>query len=426
MKTRADFAKQEVIRFPESLLANNFEDILFNYFKGMKNSVDQILLDLRHCKFIDFVVFQYLISLFCFRRKRNQKTYFGIPVEKKVRDFIRVWEFPNAFSNATELKFSDFIVEEDKKFIGEKQTTFKGFGDVVDTLEYNLDWKSGHRGKQNFFSYNTYYLKRKEMASILPEKVPSVEGRRWNEGLILKVLEKQLKSDNAKEEVGRIIIYESMSNAVRHPDATVIQAVSKFDHGLFSIKDKRNLRICIWDDGKSIVETLKPLIQEGKPIRSVILPLYMSDQIFLKIEDLEYKENNREMQIDQSDNPDKNAIDEIILQSSLFPGISRTVSESIPDVEPFDGEQSRKIGNELYRDKQGMGLYALMRAVLDIFQGSLFIRSGNLFMSMKVAHDAYRKQHNVRYKTKIVRYPQWYPTFVGNLLIIALPLKGIK
>ncbi len=426
MKKRSDFAKKEVIRFPESLLADNFEDILLSYFEVMKNSVDKILLDLRHCVFIDFVVFQYLISFFCFRKKRNQETYFGIPGEKKVRDFIRVWEFPNAFSNATELKFSDFIVEEDKKYIGEQQTTFKGFGDVVDTLEYNLDWKSGHRGKRNFFSYNTYYLKRKDMVNILPEKVPSVESRRWNEGLILKVLEKQLKCDSAKEEVGRIIIYESMSNAVRHPDATVIQAVSKFDHGPFSIKDKRNLRICIWDDGKSIVDTLKPLIKEGRPIRSFIFPLYMSDQIFLKIEDLEYKENNREICIDQSDNPDKNASDEIILQSSLFPGISRTVSESIPDVEPLEVEHTGKIRNELYSDKQGMGLYALMRAVLDIFQGSLIIRSGDLFMSMKVAHDAYRKRHNVRYKTKIVKYPKWYPTFVGNLLIIALPLKETK
>lgn len=423
MKKRADFKKEEIINFPDILLADNFEHILLQHLKKLKNfSLDSLLLDFKDCQYMDFLVFQYIISFFYSRSKKNQETYLGIPSDKKVRDFMRIWEFPNAFFSATKSKFSEHIVDEDQIYIGEKQTSFNGIGDVIDTLEYNADWKTGHKGKRNFFSYNTYNLKTGSI-NILPDKIPSIEGRRWNEDLILKVLEKHLETKNAKDEVGRIIIYESISNAVRHPDAQIIQAVSKFDHGSKLPQDKRHLRICLWDDGKSIVETLKPLIREGKPIRSFFLPLYMSDKIYLNIEDLENKQNKKSLILDQSDNPDKNASDEIILQSSLFPGITRTIAEDVADVAPFDDEKNKMGNKTLYIDKQGMGLYALSKAVLDIYQGSLFIRSGDLFLSMKVAHDTFRMRHHVRYKTKIIKYPKWYPNFVGNLLMISLPLR---
>jgi hypothetical protein len=231
-----------------------------------------------------------------------------------------------------------------------------------------------------------------------------------------------------------------LSNAVRHPNASFIQTVSKFDRsddpitllGEQNVKEgkrtltktqyKGHLRIYIWDDGDSIVDTLLPIIRSEKPIRGVELPSFMYDSIRLQVRDYQKKEIS-EATVNQGENPPPNASEELILLSSLFPGVSRTVAEQVGTVETFD-EAVAAGGSVTWADKQGMGLYSLTRTALDLYQGSLFIRSGQHRLVIEMAHDAFRKAFSVSYKAKVTRYPTNFPKFKGNLLGIFLPIKA--
>ncbi|MFS8086091.1 MAG: hypothetical protein ACMG6H_10710, partial [Acidobacteriota bacterium] len=73
--------------------------------------------------------------------------------------------------------------------------------------------------------------------------------------------------------------------------------------------------------------------------------------------------------------------------------------------------------------QQGMGLYALTRTALDLYQGAITIRTGHLLLTITVAQDRIRKKFAVRYRCAITRYPARLPAFQGNLLVIELPIR---
>ena len=136
------------------------------------------------------------------------------------------------------------------------------------------------------------------------------------------------------------------------------------------------------------------------------------------------EEKKRTLVVKQSECPTKEATEPRILLSSLFPGISRTVSESVPKPEPYVEEESFE-EEWLFQASPGMGLYSLVRTALDQYQGTLRIRSGHCRLWMAVAHDVYRIEHNVRYKCRITLYPESYPPFRGNLITIQLPIRDL-
>jgi hypothetical protein len=261
--------------------------------------------------------------------------------------------------------------------------------------------------------------------------IPRLEGERWNNALIRQVLGSHLMREGETDDVARVVIYESISNAVRHPKASVILTTSVFvraerltpvlDTTVNRVRKILNghLRILIWDDGESISDTLAPLVRGQKPIRAYRMAPYMYDKIFLQIRDFK-KKHSEELVIDQVKDPEHDAPDELILLSSLFPGISRTVSEQVGDVEPY-GASANDLVDWAY--KQGMGLYALTKTALDAYQGSLLIRSGDHRLLIEPAHDAIRSKYRARYKAKVTRYPTRFAKFKGNLIIIQLPIS---
>ena len=64
-----------------------------------------------------------------------------------------------------------------------------------------------------------------------------------------------------------------------------------------------------------------------------------------------------------------------------------------------------------------------MRTVLDLYQGELFIRCGHHFLTIQIAHDAWRQTKRIRYKATVTKYPGYMPEFKGNLLVIMIPLR---
>jgi hypothetical protein len=442
MISRATITAKNTLVFGPIALVDDFDELSVRFYRST-GGASSVLYDFQQCTFVDLAVLMNFIAMFRARTLDGHKTFISVPKEKKVRDFFRAWRFPDAFFAATGTRFTDILVSEDQKYRGEPQTTYLGMGGGVDALEYDRDWTAGSATRRNFFELMTFSLGNTiTLTQKNPSSIPRDEGGRWNNALIRQVLSHHLDSGDPADDVARVVIYESLSNAVRHPRASVIQTASKFlppprvptaedENPDSSVVTKRArlgklalcgyLRLFVWDDGESITETLKPLVSRKQPVRSHTLPTYMYDRIFYQLRDFQ-KAVVREGVANQAVDPLDDAGDEEILLSSFYPGISRTVAESVDQVDPFDTSHSAVA----LTNKQGMGLYALMKTVIDTYQGSLFVRCGNLRLTLESSHDAFRVRHNARYKAKITRYPESFPNYTGNLLIVQLPLRDKK
>jgi len=426
MSQRSGFGPDEQIRFSKSVTLDKFDESVSEHLRTVRPK--NLLLDFASSTYIDIAVLFNFISLYARRKEKREKTFLGIPREKRVRDFLRVWRYPQAFADATGMSFEDVLVEDDLCYRGEKQTTYTGLGSGLAALTYDRDWVAA-RGKRNFFEFTSYLLAPRQQSLFRGPvgAIPRMEAERWNSSLIKEVLTKHLGTRGSADDIARVAIYESISNAVRHPDARTIQTASIF---LFrdsyakqpSATTKRSksgtLRVFIWDDGQAIADTLAPLIRNNKPVRAYQLDRFMYDKIYLEVAGLG-KDKKTTLMVDQFDDPVHDAPEELILLSSLYPGTTRTISETAQIVDPLDHNPQTELLN--WVRQQGMGLYALTRTTLDLHRGSLLIRSGRHKLTIELAKDPLRK--GARYRATITSYPRSFPRFKGNLLIIQIPIE---
>ena len=449
--SRKYFSPNAHLQLKGSVLAESYEKELAKYYEHGDGS-KSLLIDFQHAEFIEIAALVNCIATSVDRHEKGLETYLGFPKYKSVRDFLKVWRFPDAFEEALNEKFTEFLLHEDHELLEESQTIYSGIGDAVDALEFNPDWQEGDISKRNFFEFITFSSKDKPITAQDFPLIPKMESKRWALPLIQQVLKKHLGSSSTnppKADVARVIIYEAMSNAIRHPKAKTIQVVSRFYRkenwdpqaknnrkkektNSKKLKVEGSLRICIWDDGETIAETLLKIVTQGRSVRSMCLPEYMCDRVYVKLKRIRSgfeKTLEKELTIDQSENLSKETANEArALLLSMFPGITRTVDDPKSTVKPYDDLDTNTEDNvgtlvNFLNEVPGMGLYALTRTALDQFQGSLFIRSGNFCLHKQVAHDTYRVQHNVRYKCTITQYPDYFPPFKGNLISIQLPIK---
>lgn len=452
--SRKFFENKSHLSFQGAVLADTVEKELARYY-AKANGADSLLIDFLHAEFIEIAALMICIATFVDRKEKGLGTYLGYPGLKSIRDFLDVWRFPNAFEQSVNGKFADFLLSEDHHYLREPQITYSGVGGALNALEYNADWKEGDISKRNFFEFITFLSKNTEEPITLKDHsfIPREESKRWAAPLIKQVLKKHLGKDSPRTDIARVVIYEAMSNAIRHPKATTIQVASKFDAKRKELdsqiqndnqtegkdqdlKLEGSLRICIWDNGDNIANTLLSVVDQGGSVKSKSLPDYMYDKVYLKLKKINDDFTGKlvdEFVVDQSENLTKDSANEArALLLSLFPGITRMAEE--PDTDREDKTESNMLSEQdndsgsgpvnLFSGTRGMGLYALTRTALDQFQGSLFIRSGNFRLHKEIAHDAYRVQYNARYKCTISKYPNYYPRFKGNLIVIQLPIKS--
>jgi|GEM_PF-1840374 len=425
------FGRENRLTLDGAIMADDFEKQL-NRFYGRGSPDRPLLIDMQQATFIEVATLVNCIATIVDRQEKQYRTFIACPVNQRVRDFIKVWRFFDAIEKATGLMTSDFLVKEDQDFPVEPQNTYTGHGNAINKLEFDPDWDPRKPMPRNFFEFVTF--SEGGRTEILPEgrfaSIPRDEGKKWTRPLIQQILEKHLPGGTTKDEVARVIIYEAVSNAVRHPCARTIQVVSRFErHEELEQETRGSLRICIWDDGKSIASTLMEALDNGSTINAFNLPPYMCDKVYVTRRNFSQTRSENHL-VDQSEQITKQtATEQRVLLASMFPGVTRTVVAKVARVSPFEDGTDNVSDNtfkleEALRNAPGMGLYSLMRTVLDQFSGTLFIRSGNSRLLIESAHDTFRIQHQCRYKCKITDYEKHMPAFKGNLLAIQLPLKG--
>jgi len=213
-------------------------------------------------------------------------------------------------------------------------------------------------GKQKLFEFKSFIvddLDNRDLFRSGTEALPKNESMRWQGELIKAVLRTHLSGGAEEEdEVARVVIFESLANAIQHPAASIIQKTSIFlgdtkENGYIK---EGHLTICVWDDGESIIDTLAPIVRSGGIIRAYSLPSPMYDRTKMIVK--KYGKTEKFSQLIRSaEDPAQDAANEWILLSSTFPGLTRKVAKNVSKVDKLSDEEQQ----DQYR--MGFGLYAL-------------------------------------------------------------------
>lgn len=389
---------------PEVATIGAAEETLRVFFRELGSTKPESLtIDFSNCRYVEVSTLMFVIALMADRlaAKPVLETKLRLPRAKSVRDFMRAWNFPEAVLKATQRSFYSLVRDEDLKFFGENKSPLQ--------LTYKckfLDESVSRLVSQNFFAILTLTPAQMSRTRLVTE-----ESKRWESELVRSVLGKHL--DGPDTYMASRIVYESMTNAARHPGATVIQTASKFNAPREERGDKAgHFTITFWDNGRSMIDTLLEAIVEGKQIRSRETPELYRDHI-LVLKDHSGKKQ-REYVLSSKNAPSANDPEYEVLFATTFPGISR-------DAEGKEHE----VHSDLQRDHPaltlpGMGLYVLLNAVIDVFKGSISFRTKDSFMNIKKAASG----SGATYRAKIQNFdPVVFPTFKGNLVTVRLPLR---
>jgi hypothetical protein len=403
-----EFGVIDQLIIPSDGTIGSVESRVDAFFRESREEPEHLELDLSMCDYIEVSSLIHFIAFIKSRLNRGLYTYLRIPKSESVRDFLRVWEFPRALRQATGIPFHKFVPPADHRYFGEHQDEsnrrYSGW-----VLDRQVDRLLSDR----FFAITTFPINQ----STSHARLVVDETERWEAQLVKSVLKKHLIGPEGY--FANRVIFESMTNALRHPSANIIQTVSRFDVRYDSsgkTTGSKHFTMAFWDDGESIITTLKRAIDSGLTVRSADVPeLYSNYRVTL--ENSEGKKGEPQI-IPSSFLPDEKTSEELLLLAATFPGITRDVVgiDHLAPADMLDSEKSLML--------PGMGLYVLTNCVVDIFGGTIAFRTKDFFMNIKQTSDWLQKKGDQsRYQVKIKKFSQNSPSFLGNMLTIRLPLR---
>ena len=220
------------------------------------------------------------------------------------------------------------------------------------------------------------------------------------------------------------IVFEAVLNAIRHPEANLLQTSSSYRSNFFGrsrpedTPDKGTFTIHFWDDGVGIGKTLLRAISKGIEVKNQVdddlhrnfLVAISEDDKFGKPSTKEYALYNSRMEI--------NSISDeyLALLATLFPGVTSSPFDSTHKVSEEVLEQDERYGG------RGMGLHVLVNAVTEVLGGSVAIRSGKYFLNVRTLNAPEKREYDANHRVRIHCRNDLLPEFLGNLITIRLPV----
>lgn len=388
-----------------------------------------VVFDFAEATFIELQALQYVIAFALARRRLGLATWMALPgghEGRDARDFLRRWKFPEAVQTALKMPFEQFVVPTDlqyfKKYGGDthaqKYAERKHKTDSVAIIDQASDSSSSsgiYVASRIVFEAMTNAIRHPgakfiQTSSLLRTGEDSFHsGRSPHEPDFFPFFTWKVDDYNEK---GRISDEASDAWSVEPVLSVLNKHLSKGGDSATKVSANKHFTVSFWDDGQPMDETLRAAIVQGIPIRDRDYPEFETEY------HVRSKTPNGELPpevISSSITPDKNSADQVILLSTLFPGITCDVSG-----------RGHRAHTELLRAEpklagHGMGLFALVRTAIDEFGGSVAFRTGKFFMSVKRAR---RIERPARYRVKIEIKPTSTPQFLGNMITVRLPLRS--
>jgi len=395
------------VLFPESSTVDAIESSLIeSQTKTQALQAATLHLDFSKTEYFDVPALLQIISVLTQRRRSGLETSMALPQKQNARDFLRVWEFGEAIEKATGVVLKEVFSENDVSCLsGDREHALLRYL-VASKYEGSLQRLLSRK----FFSILTFFAKR----TPVNKRMALDESERWQQALIRAVLDRHL--GHADDYVGSRIVYEACTNALRHPGAKIIQTASSFlvFGKSAAARSTGYLTISFWDDGSSMVETLRDAIKAGKTVQALRVPALYADY---KVSVHRYSGAKDSEQTIRSDAvPDRHTPDELLLVATTFPGITR-------DALGLDRPPNPSLQRSKPEwDAPGMGLYVLLNTAVDIFGGRVTFRTKDLRLTVSRSEG----NTNVRHKAKVTKYGNEFPQFLGNMVTIRLPIKIAK
>lgn len=401
------------LKFTGSLAVGRMDQCLLAWTNRGNDWRHPLTIDLSGITWLDAPSLIYLAAIICGRTDSGLRTQLRIPSSKRVRDFLRLWRFQVGLREVTGLPLSYLVHPDDLQFFGEDQTTYKSTGGGNPTGQLIMELSSrrffglmGHRVEGN--SQDKNIIRRK--------------WNHWRGHLIMRVLDTLLGSQKSKD-VSRVIVYEAMANSLQHPAASIMASVSKVDSVLLGdslCSSPRKLTMSFWDNGEAIADTLMSCVNAGLPIRAQITEGLLFERVVVKHEKKNGEIVFEELGMDWTPSPESDASK--VLVASMFPGITRKASINVPDVASVSEFETANYSS--VAPGPGMGLYALLRTVVDELKGEVSVRTGSYFLNVKRNRENGTPECAVPYKAKVQHFPDELPPFLGNMITIRIPLRS--
>jgi len=427
------------------------ESIIVKELENLSSEEKSIELDFSNVTYIPIETLVYLISFISKRKSGNLETKMRYYRNEDIRKIIWWSRFFETLKDVTGLTIYEIVTDltdgfEKSKYAKDPLSlprytyTQEGESSIL-SEEERLEMYQ----KKGFYPLTSLKFLNDEEKSITLKEEP----KKWTKSQqIISVIQRNLPDVTIGDNISKHIIYESITNSIRHPNSNHFLITSKRQNDYYTI--------VIWDNGKSIIDTLMDELKNGKSIKNETPSFDDTHSCYcVRKEDVEIKGKPKDTNFDfyfSYETPklnDKTYRSEIwfILLSSLFPGISRD-PEGLDTLPMYNKEPNFQ--------NTGRGLMYLINAAVRIFGGEVRIRTGNYFINIQKADKKYKTlpeifinkykndyyvidyqktSDSVEFKEKIildslfrakfVKYHEEFGNLLGNMITIQIPQKNI-
>lgn len=438
-------SKEVVCKFSRSVAGTGLEKCLVTSLVDADvrdfSEVSKLTFDFSDIEYIDMVSLQVLVAYLRTCDRFEIPAEIELPSRKYWRDQIRAWGLDCALSLATGRNLHWFASENSKKYfdIGDKQMSFdlsllpNGFvhddaygprlNGIFQQKFQNTSLRDIPR-KRNFFAFHSFDA----LNTSDNIGVANREKQDWQKENIERFFKRHVRVDT--KYLSSRIIFEALFNALRHPNAEIVQTSTFFSLGkkpkpqseiVLSSEPaarSRSATIHFWDDGKPMLESYSLKLADREATTRL-----GKDPDFTSIYKVEIQDSEEDQQFLLSSDEDVSAAspDWKKLVSLTFPEVSSALEKPGHDV-----AEEVKIEEDSRLSAKGMGLYLMLHAATRVQDGTLTIRTGRLrakFTKNKMKGRRKDCSQNHDFNVYLRVYPKCIPEFKGNLVIIGMPSK---
>jgi len=298
-----------------------------------------------------------LLSLAASRRKAGRQVRFELPRDPYARHVLRRSRFAVAAEMVLRTPFRLLVRREDLAYFGEEaplQTVSSGENSALGSVVSYL-------AEQGHFGLSPYRVdSQKGLTRMLDKEVAC-----WRSYAMVELLTKVLREQAI--DVSRVIVQELVANVVEHPLSSVAVIASQIKLPVVGAQGAGDvLTIAAWDDGSSIIETLRRCLNEVGSVRA------WSPDVADTFAVSRTASPGRSVRYASDWTPGPTASDEELLLASLFPGITRKLSRN-----SVDSLSPAAPGTDY-----GYGLFALYKTAIDHFGGSVELQCGRIMLRL--------------------------------------------
>ena len=348
-----------------------------------------LLCDMSNVRYVELPVLFYINAVVASHRA-SHRVLLRLPTEPDVIRFLVRWNYVKAFIDAAGSTSEHEVLRSGAEVYRESVN-------ALATLAEQRVTPDGQR--VTLLPQQYYEIKSFPHTTALTSAFSSDIARAWNEQHVVDVLRRLMGPERGKW-VPHTILKPMLDNALMHPQATVIQHGAQHEGRL---RHSLPLKIVLWDNGVSIVDTLREAMVSG----DVVAPTFDLTDITIQVRVIS-RENGANVRVvehilrQKELSPLPDDPDWFVLIAALMPGVSRR--------DPHDFEASAGIG---------LGLHQIASSVTHRYGGTLVIWTKDLYLCIRSAPSPYAYSVEVRVPESVDG--DEHPEFAGNLLSVSLP-----